>query len=240
MINNDLKFLSDILNQKLEFKNISTTDKNYEYYQKNKNELKNSNIQQYSINDIKQSLEKCNNKKIILNSLKDFDITKLYKSQIHGLNHNIRVLLFAFIISEMEQLNEANFNIILDAAKYHDIGRINDLRDDKHGKRSSENLLFLKDKYSETDFNILKTIIECHSVDDNDFVSIARNNKIIEIDRCKKLLDILKDSDGLDRVRLEFPYIKIDLIRTETAKKLVLFAYELYSNYSTYIKRQGV
>lgn len=182
----------------------------------------------------------CNNKELLLNSLDNFDITKVYKSEIHGLNHNIRVLLFAFIISEMEQLNEVDFNIILDSAKYHDIGRTNDLRDDEHGKRSSENLLFLKGKYSENNFNILKTIIECHSIDDNEFFNIAKNNKITEIDRCKKLLDILKDSDGLDRVRLEFPYIKINLIRTETAKKLVLFAYELYSNYNLYINDRSV
>ena len=60
--------------------------------------------------------------------------------------------------------------------------------------------------------NLLKTIVTCHSIDDEYFESVAKKNNIEDIDRCRKMLNVLKDSDALDRIRLEDPYIKIDLM----------------------------
>ena len=68
----------------------------------------------------------------------------------------------------------------------------------------------------------------CHSLDDEKFDSVAKKYKIKDIDRCRKMLNVLKDSDALDRIRLEDPYIKIDLMRTKTSKKLIPFAYEMF------------
>jgi len=42
-----------------------------------------------------------------------------------------------------------------------------------------------------------------------------------------KILDFY----DLDRVRTEYLYIRIDLLRTESTKRLVLLSYKLYYNY---------
>jgi len=234
----EIQFLKDFLYNSVEYKTINKSDKNYEYYIKNKKELENNNIKPYSITEIINIINQSKNKNMILDALNDFDVSKLYKSYIHGLNHNIRVLLYSFILSEVEKLNEIDIQIIFDAAKYHDIGRINDSKDDEHGRRSSELLSFLKSKYSSEEFNLLKTIIECHSLNESELINIAKKNNIKDFDRCEKLLNILKDSDGLDRVRLEYPYIKVEFIRTETAKKMILASYEIYESYNDYIKNK--
>ena len=163
--------------------------------------------------------------------MSSINTNKLYQSYIHGINHNIRVSIFALIISIYENININDFKLIIEAAKYHDIGRRNDLEDREHGLLSSKKLDFLNNIYSDDELIYLKTIIRCHSLNDNMFLDIAEENNISDIERCRRMYNILKDSDALDRVRLEYPYIKIDLLRTNTAKRLIPFAYELYENY---------
>ena len=97
-------------------------------------------------------------------------------------------------------------------------------------------LSFVSDKYSDEELNILKTVITCHSLSDDKFDFIASRNEIKDIERTRKIFCILKDSDALDRLRLNNPFIRIDLIRTESAKKLILFAYELYFNYKKWLE----
>lgn len=52
----------------------------------------------------------------------------------------------------------------------------------------------------------------------------------------KKMHEILKDADALDRVRLEEPFVDINYLRTETSKKMVVFAHELFYNYNKFFK----
>ena len=69
----------------------------------------------------------------ILDSLKP---EVLYKSDFHGLYHSQKVCFYAYIIGKRMGLDENEMKIILDAAKYHDIGRENDEKDPNHGKKS--------------------------------------------------------------------------------------------------------
>ena len=71
------------------------------------------------------------NKIELLKILKNIKINKLYHSQIHGLFHSEKVTLFAFLIAKHLNLNPVDFQIIMDAAMYHDIKRQNDLEDKK-------------------------------------------------------------------------------------------------------------
>ena len=214
------------------FNEVEKSKDNYQYYIDAKKDLK----EQVDIDDIMNIIDNSLLKDTYLEQMKDFDINILYKSNIHGINHNIRVCFFAFVISSFENISISDFKIIMEACKYHDIGRINDFEDREHGKRSSEMIIFLKDKYIEEDINCLKTIIACHSMNDSEFESIAIQNGIDDIDRCKKMYEILKDSDGLDRVRLEYPVIKVNYLRTRIAKRMILFAYNLFNNYDKLIK----
>lgn len=165
---------------------------------------------------------------ILMNKL---DSSKLYKSDIHGINHNIRVSLIALIICVFEDISLDDFKIIIEGTKYHDIGRTNDYENKEHGLIASKKLDFLNEKYSNEELNYIKTIIQCHSLNDESFEEIAKENNIKDIEKCRRMFNILKDSDGLDRARLEYPYIKIELLRTTTAKRLIPFAYELVENY---------
>jgi len=224
-------YLDEISFKNIKFKKIKFYNKNYKFYQQAKNTLKEKNISQIKvlelINIIKTSHLLSDYKEL----MNDFNTKILYKSDIHGINHNIRVAFYTFIISTVEKISNDDFKLVIEAAKYHDIGRINDREDKTHGQRSSESLDFLKNKYSDEELNILKSIIECHSLNDEELINITNKNKVKDFDRCKKLLEILKDSDGLDRVRLEYPFVNVDYIRTDTAKKLILTSYEIYNNY---------
>lgn len=232
-------YLDETSFKNMNLKEIEFYDKNYKFYQQAKEILKEKNISQIKISeliDIIKTSYLLNDYKQLMN---DFNTKILYKSDIHGINHNIRVAFYTFIISTVEKISKDDFKIVIEAAKYHDVGRINDREDKTHGQRSSESLHFLKNKYSDEELNILKSIIECHSLNDDELINITNKNKVKDFDRCKKLLEILKDSDGLDRVRLEYPFVNVDFIRTNTAKKLILLSYEIYNNYYYLFKIKG-
>lgn len=213
--------------KKANFTPIDSENKKFKYYQKAKETLK----EQYKLDDIKDIINNSKLTNSYLKHMQDFDTNILYKSDGHGINHNIRVCLFAYVISSNEGISDRNFELIMEACKYHDIGRENDLEDEFHGKRSADKLIFLENKYSKEELNYIKTIVTCHSLNDKDFHKVAVKNKINDIERCKKMHEILKDSDGLDRVRLHYPYVNEKYIRTETARRMIVFAHELFYNY---------
>ena len=181
-------------------------DYNKDYIMK----LNNINYKRF-LNDVEQlsPLEFKNflitNKDEIYNELNTIKSDFLYDSVIHGINHNIRVLLFAFYLGKKLELNETDFRIIMDACKYHDVGRENDLYDENHGPRSAK----LIDKIVDDDIykndenrNLLKAIIEYHSIPDSKIDDIYSKYQLSDKERYKILAVLLKDADGLDRVRL--------------------------------------
>lgn len=98
-----------------------------------------------------------------------------------------------------------DFRIILDACKYHDVGRVNDLYDPKHGILGAKLVDKIIDDpiYNNVEnLKILRAIIEFHSIPDKYFNNIIKKYQIENIDRFKIVAFILKDADNLDRVRL--------------------------------------
>ena len=180
---------------------------------------------------IKEEVSKINKDLINIynETMKDFYTDLLYDSEIHGLKHNVRVSIYTLIIVNQGNYSKEDLEILLEAAKYHDTGRINDEDDLAHGKRSSDMLNFLSRKYSDIDMNYLKSIVEAHSIPDLKKDIIAKKNKIDNIGRYHKLLNVLKDADALDRVRTDD--LDASFLRTEKAKELEPFARELYSIY---------
>ena len=220
-------FISNDRLENIDFKELDNKSKNYMYYMQAKKELK----EQFNLDDvltITGDLDLTDDYNRLMN---EFDTSILYKSDIHGVNHNIRVSYFGYVISSNEGISNRDFEIIVDACKYHDIGRENDFEDKFHGGRGANMLTFLDDKYSSEELNYLKTIVTCHSMNDDMFDEVATLNGIQDIERCRKMYNILKDADGLDRVRLEYPYINVNYLRTETARRMVLFSYKLFNNY---------
>lgn len=172
---------------------------------------------------------------------------KLYPSFIHGYFHNERVLFYVFLIGKLKGLSTSNMRILLDAAKYHDIGRRHDLIDDAHGFLGSCKVAevvsdnpFYDD---EENLDTLKYIIECHSVDDSFLDSKLGNYNIKDVTNAKFLASILKDADGLDRVRISMGKNKsnldINFLRNEEAKKIVKMAHQLNELYLNTLKKKN-
>lgn len=162
-------------------------------------------------------------------TMKDFRTDLLYDSEIHGLKHNIRVSIYTLLIVNQGNYSKEDLQILLEAAKYHDTGRINDEDDLAHGKRSSDMMSFLSNRYSDVDMNYLKSIVEAHSIPDAKRDIITKKNKLDNIGRYHKLLNVLKDADALDRVRTAD--LDVTFLRTEKGKDLEPFAKELYKIY---------
>ena len=117
--------------------NIKLNNKNYQKFLDLNNQLSLEEFKKYLIE----------NQNAIYTEINNIKSEYLYQSITHGINHNIRVLLYAFYLSDKLNLNTTDFQIIMDACKYHDVGRHNDLYDEKHGLRSSNLIDKIVDNY---------------------------------------------------------------------------------------------
>ena len=152
---------------------------------------------------------------------------------IHGISHNERVALLSCYIGIQEGLDTEELKLVLEAAKYHDIGRG---YEGNHGKYSTiiidRNKEYIFPDLNDNEINIIKALCHGHSVDDSRYEEIAKMYNIINIDQFKKLLNIVKDADALDRVRLpRFGKLDEKYLRTETAHKMIELAENLYREY---------
>lgn len=139
-----------------------------------------------------------------------------HDSHIHGVDHMTRV----FILQELicEQLVQQGIVVNRTATRYatmaHDVGRLNDGRDLEHGTRSSawmkENLA---DKMSPEDLDVATYIVHWHVPPDDEAPEMTTE------------LKVMKDADGLDRVRLGD--LDASYLRTHAARGLVGIATEL-------------
>lgn len=168
----------------------------------------------------------------VKNSFRQFYNIKsevLYNSEMHGIEHNERVFVFVMMLSALHNLEVKDRFLLVEAAKYHDVGRINDYKDDNHGGRAAYKLEKLYSALECDDRKILMAMIMAHSIDDEKMDNIINGYKIEDKDRAKRLIEIFKDADGLDRVRTND--LNAEYLRTVEAKALVGVAYEMYSNY---------
>lgn len=162
----------------------------------------------------------------------------LYKSDFHGLYHSQKVCFFAYLIGKHENLSETEMKILLDAAIYHDMGRENDNEDNLHGYISAR-LIDQVVKYDNpTDMYYLKAIVDAHSKPDkfnakafnnwvlqqhDDDLMLNRISEEIKEEEFKKLCDILKDADALDRLRFRNGSAMLDekYLRVDYSKNLI-------------------
>ena len=142
---------------------------------------------------------------------------------IHGVRHIKRVLYLAEKISAHYDLTEKEKKILALSVCYHDIGRWHNDVDPDHGKLSAIKMaeLGLLDG-EELDFiekELIHHLIVCHCLGDDSFKGTPRE---------KLLFQIVKDADGLDRVRI------FDLdpcyLRLRESRELVDFAWMLFLN----------
>lgn len=225
---------SETLNKVLntaKFPNIEKNTELYKYYSQQCEELKRINIKSIQLEDFIEYIRTSKNFEMLKSSLNNIKKEYLYISLMHGYLHNERVALFSYYLASKLQLNERDLQLSLYAAMYHDIGRSNDCEDKYHGHESANKLEKLNLDIDSEEMNILKTIITCHSLPDDMFEIIAKENNIKDFTRTKTLFTILKDADGLDRTRLEYSYIRIDFLRNNISKSLIPLAYKIFNFY---------
>ena len=203
------------------------------YYQQQCDELNNRRIEAIKLEDFLSDIRNSDDFETFRECLDSLKREFLYSSETHGVLHNERVALFSFYLSSKLKLSARDVRLALYAACYHDIGRRNDWEDDCHGLASAEKLDSLQLDVTDEELNILKTIITCHSLPDERFDAIAQANKIQDWTRTRTLFAILKDSDALDRVRLGYPYIILELLRNDLTLHMIPLAYELMNFYNS-------
>lgn len=151
---------------------------------------------------------------------------------IHGISHNERVAFIAMAIGIHENLTEDELKVIINAALYHDIGRTT-AKGKAHGIESAriidENRAVLAKGFNDKELALLEFLCSIHSNPDEELEDFAKQYDI-DIITAKKFMNVLKDADALDRVRLpRFGKIDEDMLRLDYSRSLVQTAKELLS-----------
>ena len=135
---------------------------------------------------------------------------------IHGVKHAWRVLFHTLMICELW----------IAAALYHDIGRDNDGLCYVHGKRSVEKMAALNLAPADpTDFATMKFMVTYHCIDDRQAKAELEKVDSATRDRAWRLFGVLKDADGLDRVRIND--LDVKYLRNPESLRLAGLAREL-------------
>ena len=161
-----------------------------------------------------------------------------YNSSIHGALHTRRVSFLAAAIMNLEKYQDTyDRDLIFESIKHHDIGRENDEEDELHGKKSTIKLIMNEERlarFDEEERQFIQFLITHHSIgsmrNSYDLLQLPRDVR----GRYWKALDILKDADKLDRVRLD-PYgeylhegLDPERLALHSSKKIEGLAYETY------------
>lgn len=194
----------------------------------------------------KTGVSQLNSEEIIENMVRNGDINFFKQSikgfkkyayssnkQFHGPNHVKRVAFHALAIASYEgELSDSEKEILVNASLYHDMGRVSDILGFDHGFRSAEksvekNIVNFEKKIDEKMF---KHIVGCHdmlSEKGNIIIEADKSLTSEQIEKTKKLYNILQSADKLDRIRLND--LNPEYLNLDIAKKMVGNAYELYS-----------
>lgn len=199
---------------------------------------------QIELSDI---LKEENHIKNIINILKNIKKQYIYSSFNHGYYHIERVLFYGYYLGLMRNLNERNMKILLDSCLYHDIGRVNDLKDDSHGLVAANKMQeVMKDDpfYKDQDnLNTLKCVIDFHSTLDSHLEFMPDNYDVLDKSSAIELMKLIKDSDGLDRVRLSmgnnFSELNPSYLRTEESKKMIKLSHQLNELYLNFFRKKN-
>ena len=142
---------------------------------------------------------------LLLNAYEKLQTERLYVSDYHGSDHVERVMLLGAVIARQQAFTARETELLLIACSYHDIGRINDHRDERHGKRSADKLARLHGLgLSAAELRCVQAAVATHSTKDAMLDSFAEDYGVADeqMDLCRRVCRALKDADNLDRVRI--------------------------------------
>lgn len=144
----------------------------------------------------------------------------MHDSHLHGVDHMARVFILQELICQKLEAQGVTVNreAVRWAAMAHDVSRVDDGVDFDHGRRSAQWIKNnFSDKLSSEMLDIVTYIVHWHVPPDNEAPMMTTE------------LQVLKDADALDRVRLGD--LDPRYLRTDTASMLIGLAEELHSTY---------
>jgi len=154
----------------------------------------------------------------------------LHQSVLHGQAHVARVLVHALRLIEATDFIDETARLW--AAVYlHDIARMHDGRSSSHGKDAWLRLatlpqveaLFCRGGIKEEDYPAIKFAVTVHC-----------SGEPLQSDPYYRLAALLKDADGLDRVRLGD--LNPDMLRYDQSRSMVGFAQRLFDGTNRELK----
>lgn len=165
---------------------------------------------------------------MLLQTLEQLDHSVLFVSKMHGLGHIERTILQGGFCAMEEGLDRSDTALLLLACSYHDVGRQDDWVDDLHGWRSAQRIGAITGRTGE-DLKLLQGAVDAHSRKEAVLRETVAGYRPADLDRAVRLAQLLKDADGLDRVRLGD--LDPSYLRRETSRSRAGLAFEVYRRY---------
>lgn len=176
-------------------------------------------------------------------------------SNQHKIGHIQKVMLFAQIIAQNENLNENQTKILLASASFHDSGRTKDRDNGEHGISSAEIAgEYFKENHNnpygitQDEIGIVQVVIEYHvinecipgQIDESKLHQIFYKYDVNpeKFEQTKKISAILKDADALDRTRfISGSSLNSKFLRMKTAKNqsMIEFSKKINQEYASYV-----
>ncbi len=160
--------------------------------------------------------------------LRTLDHTALFESRVHGLGHIERTILHGGLCAMEEGISPEDTALLMDACAYHDVGRVNDWLDAEHGARSALRLEGLTGRTGQ-ELILLQAAVAAHSRADAVLDVVLEEYHPADMERCRLLALLLKDADGLDRVRI--CDLDVRFLRLPTSPSRAAFAAWLFQRY---------
>ncbi|MBR1780684.1 MAG: HD domain-containing protein [Oscillospiraceae bacterium] len=165
---------------------------------------------------------------LLLETLEQLNHEALYVSDIHGLGHIERTVLQGAFCAMEEGLAEEDTRLLLEACSYHDVGRVSDWYDELHGMRSAHVIGTLTGREGEA-LLILQAAVDAHSRKEEALLPTLGWYGVEESPKALCIAQLLKDADGLDRVRLGD--LNPAYLRRESSKARVELAQAVFARY---------
>ena len=164
----------------------------------------------------------------------------LHRSRLHGVTHTQRVLVHAQRLAGELGWSDADRELVLCAALWHDVGRHGDGVEPEHGASSvaRADACGLTADLAPADAAVVRFAILRHSLPDRGAEEQAAKlassadeaRRLAEPERAMRVLELLKDADALDRVRLGLGECADPRqLRHEATIELIPFAAALYA-----------
>ncbi len=129
-------------------------------------------------------------------------LDRLFHSRLHGAGHISRVMVLGALLAQRAQLDEDATQLLMYACAYHDVGRVDDSVDDEHGLRAALQVEELTGLAGQP-LHCLQAAVEVHSRPDERMGDVLTKYGVADVAYAWPLAKLLKDADGLDRVRLD-------------------------------------